>query len=445
MGLWQKLYSRLTTPDKPYLAKRGFFARGNIRVTEDTSMKVSAFHRGVTYISTQIAKLPWEVKDKDNNILDGAIANLLNLSPNSEMNAFTFRSLAVQSAIIYGNFYAEIERRYDGTPIAIWPLRSPDVDLLRTESGNLVYRVRQITGPGDTVYLNPRDVFHIKNFHTKDGLVGQGVVAYAVETLGITLAADEMASGIFNNGGVPSGVLQHPGKLSPEAYKRIKESWSQENTGRKSGGTRILEEDMKYQTVSLQPDVLQFLESRQFGVLEIARFLGVPPTKLFDITAATYSNVENANLEVATDTLDAWAVNFEMEADVKILNYRYGGRFTELDLYAVFRGDMKTRSDYFKSLMSIAAITPNQIRSREGMAGYGKDGDNYYIATNNFTPVNRMNEVIDAQIAGKKNAGNGNNTNSNQPDPNQNPNDPNQQNLGDPLVNAAVAYLSSKK
>ena len=35
------------------------------------------------------------------------------------------------------------------------------------------------------------------------------------------------------------------------------------------------------------------------------------------------------------------------------------------------------------------------------MSGYGKVGDNYYIATNNFTPVNRMDEVIDAQIANK--------------------------------------------
>jgi len=363
-------------------------------------MQVSAFNRGVTYIATQIAKLPWEIKDSKNEVMEGSVANLLSLAPNPEMNAFMFRLWAVATAITQGNSYSEIERNTVGTPINIWPLDTKSVELLRTNSGELVYRVTN-TQRGESVYLQPKDVFHVRNFHTKDGLLGQGVVAYAVETLGITLAADVMASGIFHNGGIPSGILSHPGRLSDEAYNRLKSSWSEQNSGRKAGGVSILEEGIKYDPIVVDPETLQFLQSRQFGVLEIARFLGVPPTKLFDITAATYSNVENANLEVATDTLDSWAVNLEMEADVKILNYRYGGRFTELDLYAVFRGDMKTRADYFQAMMSVGAYTPNQIRAREGLAGYGEQGDNYYIATNNFTPVNRMDEVIDAQIASK--------------------------------------------
>jgi HK97 family phage portal protein len=380
------------------MPRRGFYSRGTTRVDEDTAMKVSSFNRGVVYISTQIAKLPWDVKDLSNKVVEDDISKLLSLAPNKEMNSFMFRVFLIQNAIIHGNSYAEIERNGVGKPISLWPIPTRDVELLRTTNGDLVYKV---SNQGkDDVYLPPRDMFHIKNFHTKDGLIGQGLVAYAVETLGITLNADVMASGIFQNGGVPSGILKHPGKISDEAYKRLKDSWSDQTGGRKSGGTSILEEGVSYEPIKVEPEVLQFLESRQFGVLEIARFLGVPPTKLFDTTAATYSNVENANLEVATDTLDSWAVNLEMEADVKILNYRYGGKYTELDLYAVFRGDMKTRADYFKAMMGVGAMTPNQIRAREGQAPY-PEGDKYYIATNNFTPVDRLDEVIDAQIEPK--------------------------------------------
>ena len=254
---------------------------------------------------------------------------------------------------------------------------------------------------GGDVYFSPRDIFHVRNFHTKDGLLGQGVVAYGREVLGIQIAADNMAAGLFHNSGIPSGVITHPGKLSDEAYKRLKESWAEPQSGKKSGSTSILEEGSKYEPIKISPDTLQFLQSRQFGVLEIARFLGVPPTKLFDVTAATYSNVEQSNLEVATDTLDTWATNLEMEADVKLLNKRYGGRFTNIDLYSVFRGDMESRAKYFKDMISIGSMTPNQVRAREGLPGYGKVGDNYYIATNNYTPVNRMDEVIDAEITQK--------------------------------------------
>ena len=181
---------------------------------------------------------------------------------------------------------------------------------------------------------------------------------------------------------------------------RLKKSWDEQQGGRKTGGTALLEEGITYEGLNIDPEALQFIQSRQFGILEIARFLGVPPTKLFDVTAATYSNVENANLEVATDTLDSWATNLEMEADVKLLNNRFGDRFTDIDLYSIFRGDMQTRASYFKTMMSVGAMTPNQIRAREGLPPY-PEGDNYYIATNNFTPVDRLDEVIDADIAQK--------------------------------------------
>lgn len=379
--------------------RRPFWYRGSTLVNEDASMQVAAFNRGLIYVSTQIAKLPWDVKNDKNEIQKGGVSNLLNLASNPEMNAFRFRLVMVQQAIIHGNAFAEIERNTVGQPIALWPLRSADMEIMRTTEGQLFYRYTNETG--GTVDLLPRDVFHLPNFHTKDGIVGQGVVGYGREVLGIQIAADGMASGLFHNSGIPSGLLLHPGKLSDEAYKRLKESWAEQQGGRRTGGTALLEEDIKYQPLNMDPEALQFIQSRQFGVLEIARFLGVPPTKLFDVTAATYSNVENANLEVATDTLDSWATNLEMEADVKILNNRYGGRFTDIDLYSIFRGDMKTRSDYFKAMMSIGALTPNQIRAREGLSPYS-EGDNYYIATNNFTPVDRMDEVIDAEIENKK-------------------------------------------
>lgn len=379
-----------------------FGGAGSTPVTTDSAMQVAAFYRGVTFLSTQIAKLPWYVKDKSQEEIDDDISVLLDLAPNRDMNAFMFRVLAVSQALIEGNFYAEIERTYSGRPVAIWPLASRKVDVLRSVGGEIIYRVNEEDGP---VYLPARDVFHLKNFHTKDGIIGQGVVAYGVANLGMSLAATNMASGIFNNGGMPSGVITYDGTLSEEASRRLKESWDLLNAGRKTGGTRVLENGMQYTPVLVQPDVLQFLESRQFSVLEIARYLGVPPTKLYDTTAATYSNVENANLEVATDTLDAWAVNLEQEADVKILNYRYGGKFTEVDLREVFRGDSKARSGYYKDMMSVAAITPNQIRKKEGMAGYGPDGDKYFVATNNYSPIDRMDEIIDATIAGKSKAG----------------------------------------
>jgi HK97 family phage portal protein len=399
MGFLKVLNKILRRPQIDSVS-RGWALTAGVQVTEDTSMKVSALNRGVIYISSQIAKLPWNIKGRDNEQLSGSLSNLLDLSPNGEMNSMMFRLWIIQSAILTGNGYAEIERDLTGRPVALWPIKPENIDGWRDTSGKLYYRVMggSIEVPGADIYLDPMDVFHIRNFHTKDGLFGQGLVAYAADVLGISLGADRMAGNLFGNGGIPSGVITVQGTLSDEAVTRIKESWLKSNGGRKSAGVSVLEEGAKFEPVNISPDALQFLESRRFGVVEISRFLGVPPTKLFDTTAATYSNIENSNLEVATDTLHAWAKMLEIEADIKILNYRYGGRRSELDLYDIFKGDMTTRSNYFSKMMQTASITPNEIRTKEGYAPYA-DGDRFFVAVNNFSPADRIDEIIDSQVS----------------------------------------------
>jgi HK97 family phage portal protein len=364
-------------------------------------MEVSAFYRGVIYISTQMAKLPWHVKNEKNETLNNDISYILNVSPNEEMTAFNFKSYLIQCAIVRGNGYAEIERTMDGRIKKLWPLNPNRVEAVRDTNGTLYYRVLPSTYGGNTVYLPPKDVFIVRNLHTRDGIQGLGLVGYAMQTLGISLGADKMANSLFANGGMPSGVLTHPGRITDEAAKRIAESWKENHGGRKTGGTALLEEGVTYSPISHSPDVLQFLESRQFNVIEIARFLGIPPTKLFDSNSAKFNNIEHSNLEVATDTLDSWARNLEAEADMKLLSNKRSGVKTELDLYAVFRGDMSTRATYFQKMMQSGAITPNEIRVKEGLAPY-EGGDRYYIATNNFSPADRVDDIVDAQVAPKE-------------------------------------------
>lgn len=419
-----KFFNR-SKPEQITLPRRNFGYSAGTMVSEDTAMESSAFYRGVIFLSSQIAKLPWHVKGPDNKVIENDISYILNVSPNEEMTAMSLKLFLVQCAIVRGNGYAEIERTVDGRVKALWPLNPNRVEPVRDPNGTLFYRVLQSGRNNEDVYLRPNEIFIVRNLHTKDALLGQGLVAYAMQTLGISLGADKFANSLFANGGMPSGILSHPGKLSEVAYKRLVETWKENYGGRKTGATALLEEGVTYSPISHSPDVLQFLESRKFSVIEIARFLGVPPTMLFDSDSAKFNNVEHQNLQVVTDVLDAWARNLESEADMKLLNGRRFGRRTEFDLYAVFRGDMVTRSTYFKNMMQTGAMTPNEIRVKEGLAPYD-GGDRFFIATNNFTPEDRMDEVIDSQI--KKS----------EPQPTNSNNEPS------PVDQAVAAYLTKK-
>jgi len=392
--------NRLKADNIFYLRSNYGYSAGT-EVTPDTAMKVAAFYRGVIYISSQMAKLPLNIKDGNNkNVYSHNIYTLLNVSPNPEMNAVSFKLLMYQTALISGNGYAEIERSMDGRIKALWPINPNRVIPQRTTEGELIFTISGGGPQGETIYLRPDEILIFRNLHTKNGILGEGLVSFAMDTLGISLAANGMANSLYANGGMPSGVLTYPGKFSPEAFDRLFKSWKEGHGGRKTGSTAILENGVMYSPISHNPQVLQFLESRQFGVIEIARFLGVPPTMLFDSASAKFNNVEQQNLQVVTDVLDAHARNTEAEIDMKLLYLQRGGFRAEFNLYAIFRGDMVTRSTYFKNMVSIGAMSPNEVREEEGREGYA-GGNRYYISTNNFTPQDRMDEIIDAEIEQK--------------------------------------------
>ena len=389
-------HSRVPMSQPPYSMVGG----GGIYVSKEAALKIAAFNRGVVYLSTQVAKLPILISNKKLVHVEDKLHYLLNVAPNSEMNAFVFWASLITNALKEGNGYAEIERNIIGAPIALHIIDNchicPDRD---PETKKLIYRVQTEKGERS---IDPMNILHIPNLHMING-IGQSIVMWAQTSLGIAMGADEMASSIFANGGFPSGVLSTKGKLSKEAAERIGKSW-QDTYGRKGTGkgkVAVLEEGTIYQAIEVNPQLLQFLESRQFEVIQIARFLGVPPHKLYDQSKATYDNVEQANIEVLTDTLDTWVVNIESEIDVKLLNGQYAGRKSNHDFFPLLRGDMKTRSDFYKSMFSIAALNADEIRERENLTPY-EGGDKYYIQANNYKPVDRMDEIIDAEIKSKE-------------------------------------------
>jgi HK97 family phage portal protein len=377
-----------------------FFGSKNLYIDDDVAMTVAAFNSGVIYLATQMAKLPWLVKKSDKSIEESSkLAIKLNRNPNPETTAFCLRVTSMIEAIVTGNAYWEIERTVDGKIRNLWHIPASDVQPWRDQNGRLWYRVTggsaMNTAQG-ILMLRPEDVYHLRNFHMKDTITGLGVVDYAANALGVSAGADKFANSLFANGGLPSGTLEVTGKLSNDAHQRLKEGWDAATTGRKTATTVVLEEGTKYNPISLAPDVMQFIETRKFGVPEIARFLRVPPTKLYDLTQSTFNNIENENIAVANDTLDPWARNMENEADKKFLGNDYT-RHTEIDLFQVFRGDMETRSKFYNQMFGVGAMTPNQIRTLEGWSVYD-EGNDYYIASNNFTPINRVDDVIDSQI-----------------------------------------------
>ncbi len=124
----------------------------------------------------------------------------------------------------------------------------------------------------------------------------------AKNAIGRAIAAEEYGSKFYANGATLSGVLEHPGVIKDPS--RVRESWTYTFGGSSNAGkVAVLEEGMKYQSISIAPNEARFLETRKFQIDEIARIFRVPPHMVGDLDRATFSNIENSRLNLLSTPL----------------------------------------------------------------------------------------------------------------------------------------------
>lgn len=367
-----------------------------LRVSHQSAMSLPTYYACIRAISEDVGKLPLITYRRltprgKERAYDHPNYELLHTTPNEDMEALTFRETLQAWALAWGNGYAEIERNSRGEALALHPLHPSRVLIRRDEMGRIVYDVHgaeMIAGALQTtmVRLRSENVFHLRGLGS-EGLYGYSILQFARESLGLSLAAQEVGSSFLANGMSISGVLQHPHVLTDTASTHLRESWKSMYSGSgKAGGLAILEEGMQYTPISIPPNQAQYLETRVFQVRDIARWFRMPLHKIQDMADASFNNIEHQSLDYLTDTLMPWCVRWEQQIQRKLF-HNDANHFAEFLYVGLLRGDAKARSLFLRTMFGLAALSPNDIREAENMNPIGPAGDTYFIMGNNLIPI----------------------------------------------------------
>ena len=76
---------------------------------------------------------------------------------------------------------------------------------------------------------------------------------------------------------------------------------------------------MKFAALALSNEDAQYIASRGFSIIEIARIFRVPPHKLMDLGRATWANIESMSMEYLTDSLVPWLERWEASLEDGLL------------------------------------------------------------------------------------------------------------------------------
>ena len=356
-------------------------------------MLLSTVYRCVDLISDSVAVLPFKVYGIDSDgfkheAKDNPIYWLLDEEPNDNMTRFTFFKTMVASQLLTGNAYAYIQRDKQGTPEQLIYIPSQMVDIVWVKDATGIERKRYKVSTFKEL-VEPWDMIHVLNF-SYDGIIGVSTLTHAAQTIDIATSAEEHASGFFKSGGAITGALTVEGpRLDKKQKDQIYETWNSRTnpvTGHPNGIV-ILESNMKYQPISINPKDSQFLESREFNVVDICRFFSVSPVKAFDLSKSSYSTVEATQLQFLTDTVLAEITKIECEINKKLFRGLERGKLrAEFDTSVILRTDKAAQATYWRELFNMGAATPNEIRRINNLDRM-EHGDDAFIQVN-MQPLN---------------------------------------------------------
>lgn len=368
-----------------------------VTINKNNAMTLSGVYSAVRVYADALASLPIHVikesgrnKEKDRQ---HPVYKLLAYKPNNIMTSFDWRQIAIPQLLLWGNSYNLIEFAGGGSrrPISILPIH-PSMVEVNLLDGKLVYKIK-LEGANDVV-VDQTQMIHFRGLG--DNIEGKSVLEYAADNLGLGKAAEAFGKVFFDKGATTSGVLEHPQQLSDKAQANLRKSFNDTYTGvNNSNKAMILEEGMKWNQISVAPDNAQFLETRQFSISDIARWFKLPPHMIGDLENATFSNIEQQDLNFVKYSILPYVENMEQELNCKLFRENeQGSVYVNMNLEGLLRGDITTRVEAYQKLIQNGVMTPNEARSKEGMNPI--DGlDNTWMQINTAPIVDGTNQQIE--------------------------------------------------
>ena len=346
-------------------------------VSKDDAIKISTIFACLSIRANHLAKLPIAVfksnadgKEK----IENDLSYLLKVRPNPNQSAFKFKQTISVILDLFGNCYVWMESK-KGKLVALWILPPNDTKLESIKGKNWI-----ITKLNDKDYrLKYEEVLHFSDISTT-GIEGISKIDVAKELINNIKGRDKLVSSYYKNGNIVKGILSTAQTLDREAKELIKRAWANSAGNLDLGG---------------------------IAVEDIAMIYNIPVHMLNQLDKATFSNIENLNIQFFQTTIQPLVTMLENEMDYKLFTEleRKQGHFIKFNTNAMLRADSVSRVNYYKEMLNNGVMSINDVRELEDLNRI-ENGDKYYRSLN-YVPI----DIADNYQLSKAGASEGGDTN----------------------------------
>lgn len=356
-----------------------------VSVGPDTALKLSTVWACVGLLGDTVASLPLVVyrqtADGKERAPTHPLYEILHDQPNQQQTAFDFWKMMMTHLLLRGNAYARIVPGARGFVDQLMPLHPDAVQVEALSNGRLRFRV-QTVDQGEKVYTQD-EIFYLRGL-SLDGVKGVSVITYARESMGLGLAAEGYGARFFGNDSRPGGILRTDKRLTPEAGKKLKQSWEAAHAGANQHRVAVLEEGLEWQQTGIAPEDAQFLETREFQAEDICRWFRVPP-HMVGLTSKQTSwgtGIEQMSIGFVTYSLMPTLISIRqaIARDLIIAPQTY---FAEFVVEGLLRGNIADRYSAYAIAVQWGWLNRNEVRALENMNA--RPGLDAYLTPLNMT------------------------------------------------------------
>lgn len=341
-------------------------------VDEDKALAIPTAYRCVRIIATVIGSLILEELQRD-----GLAERWEPMYDLVSHTGYEILSIIAARMAGWGEFFGK-ETISNRKLVDLTPYPAGDVTVIK-KRGVKTYRIKRRDGDGNLIMASSTSdqplfdditdgpdcpVLHIFPF-SADGLRGINPVIAAAQMYGTTLAANRLAAKFYSRGQMLGGIVKVKVPLANQSQAdAIKYAWRGAHQGiQTAGDVAVLDSESDFQSITIAPDALQFLESRGFQATEVARMYGVPGHLVELGTQSSWgSGIEQLNTGFVTYTIAGYTNPIEQRLDRK---YGTRGKPLEFDLDRLLRGSMLERYQAYGQGIGWGFLTPNEVRKEE--------------------------------------------------------------------------------
>lgn len=345
----------------------GFLRRS---VNAESAMAIPTVYACVGIRAQSIAMTPFRLYKKTATgkkaATDHPIFKLTKSKVNKYLTSFMFREYMQTCLDLKGNAYAQIVwDEVTGFPSEMYPI-DPSRVRIKIEKGIKTFRVAMQDGTEKE--FQREEILHLSNV-SLDGVYGASVLQLHRATIELVQQHADFAQAVYDNAARPSGAFSAPGELSEASFNRLKDQLKREWAGSVNAGKpMLLEGGLVFTPITMNAQDMAYIEQKKLSQLDICQIFQTPPHMVGILDRATFSNIEEQNIDFYRRTLMALFIRWETEHDTTLLLEKEQAKYYfKFDARAFLRGNTESRYRVYQIARNWGIMSLNEIRELEDM------------------------------------------------------------------------------